>query len=250
MLENPLVAWLAASPAAGTVAPAGSQQADITLDSTGLALGDYITTLDITSNDPDEALAQVPVTMHVSNGQAVAVSSLGAVLDGDAAAGAAPAVLDVYDSVTLGDLPQVLIGSYQASLRYVVAVDVIETVSYDPACANLGELKQAQVANVPILDNTGGGIVNFEDVTLGPVANPETFVFSADGPSGIVTLSCTFAGLKTSQELAYKGGAPGAPMEVLEVRLNPPSIQGPLPSITWQASRNSTAPPSEEPPGL
>jgi len=59
------VPWLSASPTAGTIAPAGSQQVNVSFDSTGLALGLYEATLCVFSNDPDEPVVPVPVTMEV-----------------------------------------------------------------------------------------------------------------------------------------------------------------------------------------
>ncbi|HSL18533.1 MAG TPA: hypothetical protein VLB51_11570 [Methylomirabilota bacterium] len=59
------VPWLSASPVAGTIAPAGSQTVNVTFDSTGIALGTYQATLCVFSNDPDEPVVPVPVTMDV-----------------------------------------------------------------------------------------------------------------------------------------------------------------------------------------
>ena len=47
-----------------------------------------------------------------------ALTDLGADIDDDGAVGAAPAILQVYDSYSLQSLPGVLIGSYQASMAY------------------------------------------------------------------------------------------------------------------------------------
>ncbi|HSN53821.1 MAG TPA: hypothetical protein VLT32_04075 [Candidatus Sulfomarinibacteraceae bacterium] len=59
------VPWLSASPVAGTIAPAGSQPVNVTFDSTGIALGTYQATICLFSNDPDEPVVPVPVTMDV-----------------------------------------------------------------------------------------------------------------------------------------------------------------------------------------
>ena len=59
------IPWLSAAPTAGTVAPAGSEQVDVTFDSTGLALGTYQGNLCVFSNDPDEPIVPVPVTLEV-----------------------------------------------------------------------------------------------------------------------------------------------------------------------------------------
>jgi hypothetical protein len=60
------VAWLSQDPIAGTVAGGAAQPVDVTFDATGLAEGDYFTTLTISNNDPDENPVTIPVTMHVT----------------------------------------------------------------------------------------------------------------------------------------------------------------------------------------
>jgi len=59
------VPWLSASPTAGTIVSGGSQDVNVALDSTGLALGTYQATICVFSNDPDESVVPVPVTMEV-----------------------------------------------------------------------------------------------------------------------------------------------------------------------------------------
>ncbi len=118
LTENPSVDWLSESLQSGSVAPGGKQQLDIVFNSTGLALGPYNAILKVASNDPDAPLTQVPVTIHVSNAQAAAVAASSTRIDADGAAGAGTVISKVYDSQTLGDLPQVHIGSYQATLQY------------------------------------------------------------------------------------------------------------------------------------
>jgi hypothetical protein len=59
------VPWLSLTPTGGTTPPAGSQQVDVTCDSTGLAVGIYEAVLCVRSNDPDEPLVQVPTTLDV-----------------------------------------------------------------------------------------------------------------------------------------------------------------------------------------
>jgi hypothetical protein len=59
------VSWLSIAPAGGSVSPAGSDVPDVTLDSTGLVPGVYTAALCIASNDADEPLITVPVTLEV-----------------------------------------------------------------------------------------------------------------------------------------------------------------------------------------
>ena len=90
-----------------------------------------------------------------------------------------------------------------------VAVPVLnEEIDYGTPCLANGDLKTAQVANVPILDSAGSSSVNFEDVVLGGSANVDTTVFSADANNGIITLRCAGAGAATTQFVNYE--APGA----------------------------------------
>jgi subtilisin family serine protease len=65
--------WLAVGPASGTTAPGGSSALAVTLDAAGLSPGTYSGMVTITSNDPDEAVVTVPVTLTVGGGGAGAV---------------------------------------------------------------------------------------------------------------------------------------------------------------------------------
>jgi hypothetical protein len=59
------IPWLSVSPDMGTNAPGTNTVTDVTFDSTGLAIGIYDANLCVLSNDPDEPVVQVPVTMEV-----------------------------------------------------------------------------------------------------------------------------------------------------------------------------------------
>ncbi len=77
------------------------------------------------------------------------------------------------------------------------------------ACTADGDLRQTQVANVPILDKNNDGVINFNDVVTGAGGNSGTTVFSVDGANGIVTLRCTASGASsgsTAQEVDYNAG--------------------------------------------
>jgi hypothetical protein len=58
--------WLSESPASSSVAPAHSQEVILTIDATGLDVGDYGAQVVVDSNDPDENHVIVPVTLHVT----------------------------------------------------------------------------------------------------------------------------------------------------------------------------------------
>ncbi len=60
------VPWLSESPASGTVASGTSQDVTVTADASGLDPGSYAAVLCVTTNDPDQALVAVPVTLSVT----------------------------------------------------------------------------------------------------------------------------------------------------------------------------------------
>ena len=57
--------WLSVNPTAGTTPAGGTSSVDVTFDSTGIAVGTYDALLCVLSNDPDEPIVPVPVTMEV-----------------------------------------------------------------------------------------------------------------------------------------------------------------------------------------
>lgn len=61
------IPWLTVDPTEGTVAPDGSQEVTVGLDSSGLELGDHTAELCVTSNDPANPVINVPVTLTVTD---------------------------------------------------------------------------------------------------------------------------------------------------------------------------------------
>jgi uncharacterized repeat protein (TIGR01451 family) len=59
------IPWLSATPYNGTIDPGLFTLVDVGFDSTGMATGEYTADLCIASNDPDEPVVTVPVTMTV-----------------------------------------------------------------------------------------------------------------------------------------------------------------------------------------
>jgi N-acetylneuraminic acid mutarotase len=75
--------WLSVDPAAGSVPTDSSAPVQVTLDATDMEPGEYETTLFISSNDPQQPLISVPVTMTVVQPQAgVLISPTEAALSG------------------------------------------------------------------------------------------------------------------------------------------------------------------------
>jgi subtilisin family serine protease len=59
------VPWLSVSPASGSTAAGDSSEVTVSVDSTGLELGEYEAVLCVVSNDPATPLVQVPVSLTV-----------------------------------------------------------------------------------------------------------------------------------------------------------------------------------------
>jgi len=63
--EPPDILWITVDPTAGSTPGHGTFSVDVTFDSTGMAPGTYTATLSVESNDPDEPVVLVPLTMTV-----------------------------------------------------------------------------------------------------------------------------------------------------------------------------------------
>jgi len=59
------IPWLSESPVSGTTGSGGTSPVDVTFDATAVGVGTYNALLCVFSNDPDESLVEVPVTMEV-----------------------------------------------------------------------------------------------------------------------------------------------------------------------------------------
>ena len=65
LTESPSVLWLSEAPISGTIIPEGSNQVDVTFNSAGLSLGEYHTSIIITSDDLDAPSIPLSVTLRV-----------------------------------------------------------------------------------------------------------------------------------------------------------------------------------------
>ncbi len=63
---DPGMAWLTVAPSSGTVGPQGYTLLDVTMDATNLGEGVYYADVTFTTNDPDNPVVVVPVTMTVT----------------------------------------------------------------------------------------------------------------------------------------------------------------------------------------
>jgi photosystem II stability/assembly factor-like uncharacterized protein len=59
------VPWLSEAPASGSVAPAGTEDVTVSVDASALDPGDYSALLCMTTNDPANALIEVPISLTV-----------------------------------------------------------------------------------------------------------------------------------------------------------------------------------------
>jgi len=64
-MRNPY-GFMKLTPQSGTVLPGGAIDLDLTIDATDLIGGDYLASLDLTTNDPAHAVIAVPVTLDVT----------------------------------------------------------------------------------------------------------------------------------------------------------------------------------------
>jgi uncharacterized repeat protein (TIGR01451 family) len=60
---SPPVGWLSFAPTGGSLSPTSAQPVNILFETAGLDIGIYTTTLELASNDPDEAQVTIPVTL-------------------------------------------------------------------------------------------------------------------------------------------------------------------------------------------
>ncbi|MBE0570826.1 MAG: hypothetical protein IH618_04705, partial [Ignavibacteriaceae bacterium] len=58
--------WLSENPVSGLIPAGGNQVVDISVDATGLTVGTYSCELIINSNDPDEPIITIPITLNVT----------------------------------------------------------------------------------------------------------------------------------------------------------------------------------------
>jgi len=118
------VPWLSFSADSGTVAAGASDSVDVIIDSTGLLPGDYEATICLTSNDPNNGLIALPVSLEVGVAAGTGIlqgtmQSLGYCSENPApAAGAAVEVVGQIDTYNL---------VADASGQYSIVLDMAES---------------------------------------------------------------------------------------------------------------------------
>ncbi len=163
-----LQTWLTAEPSAGTVAPDSSADVTVTFDARQLPGGDYVSSLDIVSNDPDEASIVVPVSLHVTAVPDISVE---------------PDSLD-YGPVYLGlSVLDTLSVSNTGQDVLIVSAVTLSSADYSVAPTGGFSLPPGQSRTL---------VVTFQPVEAGP--RPGTLVFDSNDPNEAqvsVTLSGT-----------------------------------------------------------
>jgi len=88
--------WLTADPLSGSLNANESITIDVTFDSDGLADGDYTGGIEFTSNDPDNPVVDVPVSLHVGGGLGPVINvDPVSVMQNVAVGGTAQSLLDI-----------------------------------------------------------------------------------------------------------------------------------------------------------
>ena len=153
-----VVGWLTAGPGSGQVAPGGSLDIELDLNSTGLDLGDYEATLTITSNDPDESPLVIPITLHVTDCAAGAVIPPGPTVY--MAAGPFTVTTVISDVTDLGGFEFDM--QYDPTLLHVTGVSLADfPASTGRSVTPVG----------PVVDNSGG-LTTFGAFSMGSTAGP------------------------------------------------------------------------------
>ncbi len=68
------IPWLTLDPTSGLLAPESAQNVDVTIDSTDMAAGIYNAALCLATNDPENELVMVPVTLTVQEGAEIEIA--------------------------------------------------------------------------------------------------------------------------------------------------------------------------------
>jgi len=160
------VPWLSEDPTSGTVLPGESVTVAVTFDATGLAVGEYLASLDVTSNDPTTPVVNVPVTLTVQSVD-LAISKG-----------------DDPDPVRFGEELTYTLLVTNNGLQDATGVTVVDTlpagvgfVSASAGCAELGGVVTCDVGAL------ASGVV--EEITI---------VVTAPGQEGTITNTATVTG--------------------------------------------------------
>jgi len=133
-------AWLSENPTSGSVAPAGSNEITVTIDTTGLAAGDYSAEIVIDNNDPDENPTVVPVTLHVREGGSTPVTGVTTEVNCDALAGV---TITLYDD---GEMKSTATSG--GSGNYTLAASISETGDYEVVASKSGYKDESQPIDI------------------------------------------------------------------------------------------------------
>jgi hypothetical protein len=155
------IPWASVSPDTGTTAPGSGDTVSVTLDSTGLTTGVYHGNLCVQSNDPDEPIVVVPVSLEVEDTGPTA----NLWFDPN------PAEVSVNGEVTVDVMISDVADLYGASLTIAFDQTLVEVVDMDGGASGV----QIDPGSCPIPDfivqnnaNNSTGVINFDVSSLAP----------------------------------------------------------------------------------
>jgi len=133
-------AWLSESPASGSVAPAGSDEITVTIDTTGLAEGDYTAEIVIDNNDPDEDPTIVPVSLHVREGGGTPITGVMTEVNCDPLTGV---TITLYDGIVVKGT-----AASDGSGDYSLTASISEPGEYEVVASKTGYEDESQPISI------------------------------------------------------------------------------------------------------
>lgn len=125
--------WLRASPSSGTTPQGGTSPVAVTIDATGLAGGDYLASLVVASDDPDETEISIPVSLRVTGAPDLMAS---------------PATLE-FDTLFVGqaDTLELRIMNRGSDVLEITGVSIpVPEFTVSPAALHLAPLQSASMS--------------------------------------------------------------------------------------------------------
>ncbi len=237
--------WLQVETIDGTLAPGATENINVTFDSTGLSIGDYFATISVNSNATDDPLVEVPVTLHVVEGNILDATAT--VDDSEVCSGT---------STTLHANPNGGSGTYTFSWTSVPAgftssdenptvsptVNTIYTVVVDDGADTASSDVSVDIVDVPAQANTPTGDQELCQDSVSStyitdvVANTTSYqwtinptaagTISGTGTSASVDWDAAFSGAVTITVTANNDCGPGAVSNAISITINE------LPTVT------------------
>lgn len=215
--------WLSVGPASGALGTSATGAASLTIDATGLSAGTIQGIACIASNDSDEAVVPVSVSLTVTNGATaptIAATSTvsanrgaSAVVTADVVAGALPLTAVSVDATSLGGAAAVamvddgsngdaIAGDRRFSARLNIAANAVPGPYALPVVATDGTASATSNATVNVNPPTNPAVAGAASPS--PVARGSLVVFTAGATPGASPVS---TGLAVRANLTVIGGS-------------------------------------------